>query len=104
MTDEGATIRKRAARARLRTYTPEPTQDRGWRDEAACRTLDPDLFFPTDGGSAAGEVLAAKAVCADCPVRMQCLDYAYATYQHHGIWGGLTEMERRANQRRRRFR
>ena len=67
-----------------------------WRDRAACRNSDPDLFFPVgaDGGSV-DEILAAKAVCRSCPVEGQCLQYAFETNQPTGIWGGTTEDERR---------
>ena len=57
--------------------------------------MDPELFFPVGArGPAAGEVDRAKAVCADCRVRRQCLQYALATHQMHGVWGGTTEEER----------
>jgi len=67
-----------------------------WRQFAACRSADPELFFPV---SASGPSLRqgeeAKAICAGCPVRGQCLTFATLTRQEHGIWGGLTEEERR---------
>ena len=59
---------------------------------AACRGADPDLFFPERGESAE----PARQVCAQCPVREPCLDYAIANTIVHGIWGGLSERERRA--------
>ncbi len=66
-----------------------------WQSAAACRSADPDLFFPI---SAAGPSLAqeaeAKAVCAACGVRRECLTFALRTRQAHGIWGGTTEQER----------
>jgi WhiB family transcriptional regulator, redox-sensing transcriptional regulator len=64
-----------------------------WRERAACRGpgVDPELFFPEQGGSAK----PAKQVCHRCPVRADCLDYAIATRQQFGIWGGLSEQERR---------
>ena len=68
-----------------------------WRVEAACRDLDVDLFFPTTED----EADEAKAVCASCPVRQACLDYAIQTRQDDGVWGGLTESERRRERRRR---
>ena len=68
-----------------------------WRQEAACRGVDPAVFFP-DTEEDAGP---AKAICASCPVRMRCLDYALSTRQDDGIWGGLTETERRRARRRR---
>lgn len=73
----------------------------GWWRLAACRSADPDLFFPVSGaGPAVAQVAAAKAVCAGCPVRRECLTYAIFTRQQHGVWGGLTEDERRTAFRR----
>ncbi|MCA1692194.1 MAG: WhiB family transcriptional regulator [Actinobacteria bacterium] len=69
-----------------------------WRDDAACRGLDPDVFFPASDDEAG----VAKAVCETCPVREECLEYALETRQEDGIWGGLTETERRRLRRRRR--
>ncbi len=63
-----------------------------WRELAACRGADLDLFFPSRGEPAG----PARQVCAACPVRQQCLDYAITNRVVHGIWGGLTERERRA--------
>lgn len=68
-----------------------------WRARAACRGADTNLFFPERGESTA----AAKAVCAGCPVASECLDYALDTLEHHGIWGGLSERERRKVRRQR---
>lgn len=72
-----------------------------WRDHAACRHEDPDLFFPI-GTTGPSQVQAqqAKAVCEGCPVREQCLDWALDTGQSIGIWGGTTEAERRRLRRR----
>ena len=63
-----------------------------WRELAACRGLDLGVFFPERGESAE----PARQVCAACPVRQPCLDYAMTNRISHGIWGGLTERERRA--------
>jgi WhiB family redox-sensing transcriptional regulator len=69
--------------------------DPGWRDHAACRYCNPDLFFPAGTtGAAVDEVRAAKAVCATCPVQSSCLRFALTTGQAYGIWGGTTEEER----------
>jgi len=65
-----------------------------WRELAACRGAGLDLFFPERGESAE----PARRVCARCPVRQPCLDYAISNRIVHGIWGGLTERERRALQ------
>lgn len=73
-----------------------------WRDRAACRTEDPELFFPVGTtGPALEQIEQATAVCARCPVLKECLDFAMETGQDAGIWGGLTEDERRALKRRR---
>jgi WhiB family transcriptional regulator, redox-sensing transcriptional regulator len=63
-----------------------------WRELAACRGTDLNLFFPVRGESAE----PARQVCAACPVRQPCLDYAVSNAITDGIWGGLTERERRA--------
>lgn len=69
-----------------------------WMNDALCAQVDDDLFFPKKGGS----VTDAKSVCAACPVRQQCLDYAVDNDEWFGIWGGLTERERRKVKRDRR--
>ena len=67
-----------------------------WRDRAACRDTNPELFFPIGTtGLAIDQIDAARAVCAQCPVRVECLDFALATNQEAGVWGGTTEDERR---------
>ncbi|MFE0786906.1 WhiB family transcriptional regulator [Streptomyces mutabilis] len=72
-----------------------------WREHAECRTEDPDLFFPIGTtGPAALQTEQAKAVCRRCPVREQCLRWALDTGQSIGVWGGTSEMERRALKRR----
>lgn len=64
----------------------------------ACRDTDPELFFPLPGQTE--QIDQAKAVCADCPVRVSCLAFALRNGEDHGIWGGTTEDERRAIRRR----
>lgn len=71
--------------------------DTTWMEAGACRGVDPDLFFPQDGQKASH----ARGACAPCPVRSQCLDFAMATDQMFGIWGGLNVKERRALRRAR---
>jgi WhiB family redox-sensing transcriptional regulator len=72
-----------------------------WRSAAACRSADPDLFFPISASRPALEQAAkAKAICATCQVRRECLAFALRTGQVHGIWGGTTEDERAAARRR----
>ena len=72
-----------------------------WRVAASCRHTDPDLFFPVGNtGPALDHIAQAKAVCAACPVQQPCLDYALATNQDAGVWGGTSEDDRRALRRR----
>jgi WhiB family transcriptional regulator, redox-sensing transcriptional regulator len=68
-----------------------------WRKRAACQGLDPDIFYPS---SEDGE--EAKAICGLCPVRQPCLEHALATRERDGVWGGLTDKERRRLIRQRR--
>lgn len=73
-----------------------------WRDRAACRDVDPELFFPvTEKGPGARQAEQAKAMCAGCPVRAECLRYALDNGLDHGIFGGTTETERRQLRRAR---
>lgn len=67
------------------------TQERPWVVFGACRDADPDLFFP----STREEEATALALCASCPVRAECLDYAIEAGERFGVWGGLTEKQRR---------
>ena len=72
-----------------------------WRDRAACRAEDPELFFPVGGtGAAMLQQEAAKRVCRRCPVMATCREWAVENHQESGIWGGLNEDERRALKRR----
>jgi WhiB family redox-sensing transcriptional regulator len=68
-----------------------------WQDRAACRPEDMDLFFGPDGERTPernARERRAKAICARCPVRPQCLEWAMGSGQRHGVWGGLSEQER----------
>jgi WhiB family redox-sensing transcriptional regulator len=68
-----------------------------WVERARCVGVDPDLFFPIGStGPALAQIETAKTVCARCEVRLQCLEWALATGQNDGVWGGLSEDERRA--------
>jgi len=70
--------------------------DYSWRSQALCRDTDPDLFFPVGTtGAALVQIEQARAVCRECPVQSDCLDFALATNQDSGIWGGTSEDERR---------
>ena len=67
-----------------------------WRNRAACRNTSPELFFPVGTtGIALDQIVAAKRVCGQCPVTHECLEFAIATNQEAGVWGGQTEDERR---------
>lgn len=67
-----------------------------WRDNAACRNCDPDLFFPIGTtGQAVDQIEAAKMVCATCDAQQPCLEFALATNQESGVWGATSEDERR---------
>ena len=68
-----------------------------WRAAGACAQADPDLFFPiSSAGRALGQIAKAKAVCAVCPVRQPCLEFALEHDLGYGIWGGTTPAERQA--------
>ena len=72
-----------------------------WRDRAACLGVDPELFFPIGNtGPALMQIEEAKAVCRRCPVVDTCLAWALESGQDAGVWGGLSEDERRALKRR----
>ena len=76
-----------------------------WRDQAACRSSDPELFFPVGStGPVRDEIEAAKAVCRSCPSLDPCLEFALRTGQDAGVWGATSEDERRAIRRARRRR
>ncbi len=68
-----------------------------WQDYANCLGVDPDLFFPERGAS----TREAKEVCRSCVVREDCLEFALAIGEKHGIWGGMSERERRRLRRQR---
>jgi WhiB family redox-sensing transcriptional regulator len=67
-----------------------------WQERALCAQTDPEAFFPEKGGS----TREAKKVCLTCDVRAECLDYALANDERFGIWGGLSERERRKLKKR----
>ena len=69
-----------------------------WRKRAACRGIDPEVFYPATDE----EAEEAKAICAMCPVRQACLEHALASREREGVWGGCTERERRRIIRHRR--
>jgi WhiB family redox-sensing transcriptional regulator len=65
--------------------------DMAWQDFANCRGADPDLFFPERGAS----TRAAKTICRECSVQDACLEFAIVSSEKFGIWGGMSERERR---------
>ena len=67
-----------------------------WQSRALCAQTDPEAFFPEKGGS----TREAKRVCLSCDVRVECLEYALAQDERFGIWGGLSERERRRLKRK----
>jgi WhiB family redox-sensing transcriptional regulator len=71
-----------------------------WRSHGACGGLDPAIFFPDEEDE--NQVQEAKAICAECSVRLTCLEYALAAREKMGVWGGATERERRRIIRQRR--
>lgn len=84
-------------------FLVEPEND--WRTDSVCRGMDPELFFSPDQFETKQEKddreAVAKSACSRCNVKAECLDYAIKAGERYGIWGGLTEQERRALVRRR---
>ncbi|MDH4160493.1 MAG: WhiB family transcriptional regulator [Actinomycetota bacterium] len=73
-----------------------------WHRQATCLTVDPELFFPSGTtGASARQINHAKQICVSCPVRTACLEFALESRQDYGVWGGLTEEERRSLRRSR---
>lgn len=70
---------------------PDPDPDAGWRERALCAQVGPEVFFPEPGGS----TREAKRVCSACHERVACLRYALTHDERFGVWGGLSENERR---------
>ena len=75
---------------------PQVSSDQDWRAQALCSKTDPEIFF----APGALEHKVAKRICRLCPVQRQCLVYAMEAPMDHGVWGGLTERERRGFRRR----
>lgn len=72
-----------------------------WREKAACLDEDPELFFPAGTtGRALAQVEEAKAICSQCPVMDECLEWALEANEQHGVWGGRSEEERKKMKRR----
>jgi WhiB family transcriptional regulator, redox-sensing transcriptional regulator len=81
----------------LRIVRGTPDAGQRWQERANCLGVDPDLFFPERGAS----TREAKGVCRGCEVRLECLEYALEHGEKFGIWGGLSERERRRVRRQR---
>ncbi len=77
----------------MASSSPALAMDAPWRAFAACRTADPDLFFPSGSRRSSSE--KARAICAVCPARGACLDMALADPSLTGVWGGTTAADRR---------
>jgi WhiB family transcriptional regulator, redox-sensing transcriptional regulator len=75
----------------------EAPEDLRWQDQALCTQTDPAIFFVEKGAS----TRPAKRVCMSCEVRAECLEYALDTDQMHGVWGGMSDRERRRLKRQR---
>lgn len=90
---------ERRSRAASDVARPEWEEETGWQERALCRGADANLFFAPQQVETKEERLQregqAKDICAECPVRAQCLEFALTTREPHGIWGGLNETERR---------
>lgn len=79
----------------LSANTPQPPSGGGdWRDRAACAGMDLALWFPNETGNS-NAAFEARKICRACDVQTECLQYAMDTRQAHGIWGGLSERQRR---------
>ncbi len=77
-------------------YSNGDSDPLAWQADALCAQTDPEAFFPEKGGSTRD----AKRICSGCDVKAQCLDYALANDERFGIWGGLSERERRKLKKR----
>ncbi|MBM6546928.1 WhiB family transcriptional regulator [Janibacter sp. YIM B02568] len=74
----------------------DEAEEMSWQERSLCAQTDPEAFFPEKGGS----TREAKKVCVGCEVRKECLEYALANDERFGIWGGLSERERRKLKKR----
>jgi WhiB family transcriptional regulator, redox-sensing transcriptional regulator len=85
---------------KVRLPTPKPFIAAPWRADAACASSDPTVFYVERGCSSR----AARRICENCPVRAECLEYALQNNEQFGIWGGMSERQRRELRRQRRER
>jgi WhiB family redox-sensing transcriptional regulator len=86
-----ATLTRRSLMSELTSLPFAEIDEMGWHERALCAQTDPEAFFPEKGGS----TREAKRVCGSCDVRVDCLEYALSNDERFGIWGGLSERERR---------
>ena len=93
---EGRNVSERGVAPVISLFAEGEGELLGWQELALCAETDPEAFFPEKGGS----TREAKKVCSGCEVRRECLEYALASDQRFGIWGGLSERERRRLKRR----
>jgi len=78
----------------ITSLRPTTWNTEDWRELGSCRTLDTGMFFPVgQTGEAEVRIARAKKVCAACPVRNDCLEFAITTNQEYGVWGGHSEEE-----------
>jgi WhiB family redox-sensing transcriptional regulator len=77
-------------------YSDPESDPLSWQADALCSQTDPEAFFPEKGGSTRD----AKRICSGCEVKAECLEYALANDERFGIWGGLSERERRKLKKR----
>ena len=95
--DEDAVMESQRTELSLLDFTVEQDEaELSWQERALCAQTDPEAFFPEKGGS----TREAKKVCVSCEVRAECLEYALENDERFGIWGGLSERERRKLKRR----
>ncbi|MGL4339204.1 MAG: WhiB family transcriptional regulator [Rhodoglobus sp.] len=80
----------------VRTAVDDDENQLSWQSDSLCAQTDPEAFFPEKGGSTRD----AKKICTSCEVRNQCLEYALENDERFGIWGGLSERERRKLRKR----
>lgn len=95
--DEDAVMETQRAELSLLEFAVDQEEaELSWQERALCAQTDPEAFFPEKGGS----TREAKKVCVSCEVRAECLEYALENDERFGIWGGLSERERRKLKRR----
>lgn len=87
------TMRLQSAEMQATFSSTREIPDQHWQEKANCIEQDRDIFFPDRGERQ--KLKLARAICADCVVQEECLDYAMGNAIKHGVWGGLSERQRR---------